>query len=487
MGRRVSTRPKRPLFFRFYRASVLCVVVSLVPLGLFLDAGNRLLLLAGIGLALLLALPLSVVLARGVTRPVELLRRSAEAIGRGELGHEVRLGTGDELDELAESLNRMSRELAEQRAQIVAEKEQLLGVLEGMLEGVLVTDAKAKVVRANPALQQMFGLARSPVGKTSLEALRNLALEEGLRRTLENGERTDGTLRLSYPVERHLKFGVAPLGSDGHVHGAVAVFDDITRLERLEGVRRDFVANVSHEIRTPVTAIRGYAETLRDAAEGSEERARFAQIIIRHADRLTDLVDDLLVLSSLESAEYSLNRDRVSAADLLAAVEEAFRPRAIERGVSLQVEPAPADLVLTGDRRLLEQVLGNLVDNSIKYTEPGGWVRMSAVQGEPARGGPAPGEPTREEPAAGRDLAPDGSVVFSVADSGSGIPASDLQRVFERFFRVDRGRSRKLGGTGLGLSIVKHIVMLHGGRVAVRSRVGEGSEFTVTLPVQGPP
>jgi two-component system phosphate regulon sensor histidine kinase PhoR len=413
-------------------------------------------------LALLAAVGLAAVLARRLARPIELLRRSAEEMGRGGLGREIRVQTGDELEELAGAFNRMSADLARQQAQILAEKEQLLGVLEGMVEGVLVTDRSGKVVQANRALQQMFGLARPPLGKTSLEALRNPTLEQVLARSLGQGERAGGVVRLSHPVERQLEVQVAPLGRDGGVHGAVAVFHDVTRLTKLEAVRRDFVANVSHEIRTPVTAIRGYAETLRGAAESADERARFTDIIIRHADRLTNLVDDLLALSSLESAGYVLRLEEIQASELLSTVEEAFRPRAVEKGLALEVGATAPDLSLKGDRGLLEQVLGNLVDNAIKFTEPGGRVRLGAAAAE-------------------------GSALLTVADTGSGIPATNLERVFERFFRVDRARSRKLGGTGLGLAIVKHIVLLHGGEVRVRSRVGEGSEFTVVLPVGGPP
>jgi two-component system phosphate regulon sensor histidine kinase PhoR len=419
-------------------------------------------LLAALGLSLAVALGLAGLASRRLARPIQLLRHSAEQMSHGGLGREVRLPTGDELEELAHALNRMSRDLARQRAEIVEEKEQLVGVLEGMVEGVLVTDRHGRIVQTNGALKQIFGLSRPPVGRTSLEALRSPPLEEILERALERRERAGGVVRLTHPVDRQLEVEVAPLGGDADGHGVVAVFHDVTRLKKLEAVRRDFVANVSHEIRTPVTAIRGYAETLRGAADDPEERARFAEIIIRHADRLTELVDDLLALSSLESEGYVLQPGPVRASELLLAVEEVFRPRAAEKGIVLEVQPASADLVMRGDRKLLEQVLANLVDNAVKYTEAGGRVTLRAA---------------RE----------DGSAVFRVADTGCGIPAADLERVFERFFRVDRARSRRLGGTGLGLAIVKHIVLLHGGQVRVASRVGEGSEFRVTLPLGGGP
>ncbi|MBA2565345.1 MAG: PAS domain-containing protein, partial [Gemmatimonadetes bacterium] len=352
--------------------------------------------------------------------------------------------------------NRLSGELAAQRTEMLAEREHLNGVLESMVEGVLVTDEKGRILQTNAALQTMFGLARPPIGRTSLEALRNPGLEDILARASRNGERTSGSVRLSHPLERTLEVGVASLGGSAGP-GVVAVFHDITRLNKLEALRRDFVANVSHEIRTPVTVIRGCAETLIGGAEDEGERRRFTEIIIRHADRLTDLVDDLLALSSLESTAPPIRPEVLGVAELLASVEEAFRLRAAERGIVLDLRAPQPAISLRGDRRLLEQVFSNLLDNALKHTERGGRVTLSA--------------------------APDGdAMVFHVADTGCGIPAADLDRVFERFFRVDRARSRKLGGTGLGLAIVKHIVLLHGGRITVRSRLGEGTEFLVRLP-----
>lgn len=393
-------------------------------------------------------------------RPLRRLRRSSEAL-TAALGREQPARQDADLDELAAGVGRLAADVAEQRAGLLGEKRQLEGVLEAMVEGVLVVDAGRRILQINAALLQMFGLARTPLGRTTLEALRHPGVEEILARAAAARGGAAGVVRLSHPTERHLEVGVAPL-EGGMASGAVAVFHDITRLHKLEAVRRDFVANVSHEIRTPVTAIRGYGETLLADGGDAEQRARFAGIIIRHADRLTHLIDDLLVLSSLESADDVLRPERVGAGDLLASVEEAFRLRAADRGVALETGTVEPGIALRADRRLLEQVLGNLVDNALKYTEPGGRVSMEALAAGPL-------------------------VRFRVRDTGAGIPAADLERVFERFFRVDRGRSRKLGGTGLGLAIVKHIVLLHGGKVRVRSRLGEGSEFTVELPAAGPP
>jgi two-component system phosphate regulon sensor histidine kinase PhoR len=342
----------------------------------------------------------------------------------------------------------------------VAERDRLAAVLDAMVEGVLVVDAAGRILQANPAFDRLFGLARTPVGRTTLESLRNPAVEDVLHAALSRGERGAGFVRLARPVERTLEVAAAPLGAPART-GAVAVFHEVTRLERLEALRRDFVAGVTHEIRTPVTAIRGWAETLRDAGEDPAERARFADVIVRQADRLARLVDDLLILSSVESGGYRLRPERLPAGDLLRAALEAFEPRAREAGIALTVS-SPEAAVL-GDRRLLDQAIANLVDNALRHTERGGRVELRAE-------------------ASGEDR-----VRIAVRDTGCGIPPEDLDRVFERFFRVDRARGRRAGGAGLGLALVKHVAAVHGGRVEVRSRVGEGSEFALVLPAaRGP-
>jgi two-component system phosphate regulon sensor histidine kinase PhoR len=417
-------------------------------------------LLTALAGALLLAAGAAFVTARGLTRPIRDLRRAADALARGELGREIRLGTGDELEELAGDFNRMSRELARSRDATVAERDRLAAVLDAMVEGVLVVDAAGRILQANPAFDRLFGLARTPVGRTTLESLRNPAVEDVLHAALSRGERGAGFVRLARPVERTLEVAAAPLGAPART-GAVAVFHEVTRLERLEALRRDFVAGVTHEIRTPVTAIRGWAETLRDAGEDPAERARFADVIVRQADRLARLVDDLLILSSVESGGYRLRPERLPAGDLLRAALEAFEPRAREAGIALTVS-SPEAAVL-GDRRLLDQAIANLVDNALRHTERGGRVELRAE-------------------ASGEDR-----VRIAVRDTGCGIPPEDLDRVFERFFRVDRARGRRAGGAGLGLALVKHVAAVHGGRVEVRSRVGEGSEFALVLPAaRGP-
>jgi two-component system phosphate regulon sensor histidine kinase PhoR len=241
--------------------------------------------------------------------------------------------------------------------------------------------------------------------------------------------------------------------------GVIAVFHDITRLKELEKIRRDFVANVSHELRTPLTTIKGYAETLLEGALKEEVASQFVQVIKRHSDRLEKIVEDLLILSKIESKEFQLKMESLSVSDLIGDVLDFIKEPLNKKKISVSVGELPPTLLVYGDRQYLEQVLINILDNAIKYGHEGGRMIISATE----RG-------QRE-------------VEISVKDDGIGIPKEDLLRVFERFYRVDKGRSHELGGTGLGLSIVKHIVQAHGGRIWVESQLGEGSTFYFTLPI----
>jgi two-component system phosphate regulon sensor histidine kinase PhoR len=245
------------------------------------------------------------------------------------------------------------------------------------------------------------------------------------------------------------------------MEGAIAVFHDISRLKELERIRQDFVANVSHELRTPLTTIKGYAETLLEGALKEDVAFQFTQVIKKHADRLTKIVEDLLMLSRIESKEFRLEKKIVSPQDLVNDVIDYVRQSADKKRISIHKSEMAPSLKVEADRNYLEQVLINLVDNAIKYTPDGGRITISVVEKE------------------GQE------VEFSVRDNGIGIPKEDMPRIFERFYRVDKGRSKESGGTGLGLSIVKHLVQAHGGRVWVESRLGEGSTFSFTLPLLG--
>jgi two-component system phosphate regulon sensor histidine kinase PhoR len=242
------------------------------------------------------------------------------------------------------------------------------------------------------------------------------------------------------------------------MRGAIAVFHDISRLKELERVRQDFVANVSHELRTPLTTIKGYTETLLDGALREEVAPQFLQVIQKHADRLAKIVEDLLTLSQIESKEFQVRNEKINLFEFVGDVFDFIKEAADKKKISISSHVDPSSLTVRADRGHLEQILINLLDNAIKYTHEGGKIRVSVIK---------------------RDQ---GEIEFSIKDDGIGIPKDDLPRIFERFYRVDKGRSQELGGTGLGLSIVKHIVQAHGGRVWVESQPDKGSTFYFTLP-----
>jgi two-component system phosphate regulon sensor histidine kinase PhoR len=327
-----------------------------------------------------------------------------------------------------------------------------------MVEGLLLLDEKGRIQLANRAFTTLFGVNTDIRSRTIMEALRLHELADVVD-FLETQKRVLGyELRLAGPNERWLQVnGAAIFSSAGQRYGTILIFHDLTRLKQLERARKEFVANVSHELRTPLSLIKGYVETLLDGAHTNPEVAnKFLQTIDRNAERLKLLIEDLLTISELESGRVKLNQHAVPLDAVVKKVLEDFKSRAGAKNVNLVQETAGLRVRADSDR--LEQVLGNLVDNAIKYGRPEGKVLVGAraVDG--------------------------GHVEVFVKDDGPGIPAESLSRVFERFYRVDKARSREQGGTGLGLSIVKHIVQSHGGRVWAKSELGHGATFYFTLP-----
>ncbi len=362
------------------------------------------------------------------------------------------------LTPLAQALNRLAATAAERFRQVRAQRDSLQEILATMSEGVLVVDHIGRAVLANPAFRSLVDFAGDPEGLPVLEIVRHLGFAEIIDSTLRRRERQSRQIEMQAPERRTLLLETAPLPGD--VRGAILVVRDTTELTRVADMRRDFVANVSHELKTPLAAIRGYAETLRDGALDEPPTARrFTDRILLQCHRLQALLDDLLTLSRLEGVAGSIERERVDlravsrhAADLVAAA-------ARERSVRVRVEEGEEVAVLA-DPDALERLLVNLLENGVKYNRPEGQVevRVAAVQGE---------------------------AVLEVADTGIGIPPESTGRIFERFYRVDKGRAREEGGTGLGLAIVKHIAQAHGGQVEVESRLGKGSTFRVHLPLAG--
>ncbi len=356
-----------------------------------------------------------------------------------------------------------TRELSALRLQhqqeLAHEHAQQHALFNSMVEGVLLLDHEGKIRLANEALERLFRLTSDIRGQSIMEAFRLHELQELVNRTLIDGRVLGHELELPVLDNRCLQVNAATfMNHDGHHKGMILVFHDLTRLKQLENTRKEFVANVSHELRTPLSLIKGYVETLIDGARDNPEVAlRFLQTIEKHADRLTYLIEDLLTISRLESGQIVLHLQDVDLHDVVERVLGDLHSRAPEKKVTLENQ-VPLGLLVRADADRLQQVLFNLVDNAIKYGRNEVRVVVSS-------------QPAEEK-----------LVEVSVTDNGPGIAPEHTERVFERFYRADKARSREAGGTGLGLAIVKHIVQSHGGEVSLRSEVDKGSTFSFTLP-----
>ncbi len=350
----------------------------------------------------------------------------------------------------------LREDYARRDARGVAQQQALFN---SMTEGVLLLDAAGRVQLVNEAFARLFSVAGDVRGRTVMEALRLHQVQALVNQTLIEGQMQDGELTLP-GVEEDRYFavnGAAVISLDGQRQGMILVFHDLTRLKQLENTRREFVANVSHELRTPLSLIKGYVETLIDGARDNPEVAlKFLHTIERHADRLTFLIEDLLTISRLESGQMVINLASTELRSVVARVVEDLASRAATRQVTL-VNEVPEALQAVADPERLHQVFANLVDNAIMHGRVGGTVRIGAQ---------APTEQTVE---------------VWVQDDGAGIPPEACARVFERFYRVDKARTREAGGTGLGLAIVKHLVLAHGGEVRVEGGLGTGAKFAFTL------
>jgi two-component system phosphate regulon sensor histidine kinase PhoR len=417
-------------------------------------------LLAGGLLALAVALGIGILVARRLTRPVIAMEAAARRMSEGDFTVKVPVRSPDEIGVLGRALNLTASRLREKIQDLEEEQAKARAILESMVEGVIAVDGRDHIVVMNEGARRIFELRRAPEGRPFLEVIRNVDLHQILRelRAAPRGPMQHRELRLSTPVERMLAVNAVPLPIGGAEVGVVMVLHDVSELRRLEQVRTEFVANVSHELRTPLTAIHGYIETLLDGAlEEPEHARRFLEIAHRHTERLGRLIDDLTDLSNIELGKVELHVGPVAVADVVESILLMIRPRAEQGEVALATEVAPGLSVLA-DRDRLAQILINLVDNAVKYTPAGGRVTVRAA-------GPT-----------------DGLVEIAVIDTGIGIPPSDLPRITERFYRVDRARSRELGGTGLGLAIVKHLVTAHGGQLRIESQPDHGTTVRVTLP-----
>jgi two-component system, OmpR family, phosphate regulon sensor histidine kinase PhoR len=395
-------------------------------------------------------------------RPLADVRRLAAALAAGRLDARAPRSSDRDLAQIARSIEQLGSQLRSRLREVTRDEAQLGAVLEAMVEGVLVVDTRNTILLANSRLRELFDVHGEIAGRPLLESVRNADLDAILAESAATDETVARSIALPGANHRTLQVLAARFPSEGDRTGTVTVLHDTTELMRLEEVRRDFVANASHELRTPLAAIRGFAETLLEsAALSSEDQKAYLEIIHRHAQRLSSLVEDLLELSTIESRTLRLEIAPVDVARTAENLIADSRLRLEERKIAASLRSDGRPLALA-DARALDQVLGNLLDNALKYTEPGGSIEIAVEERL-------------------------GRVRVSVADSGIGIPPEDTNRIFERFYRVDRARSRALGGTGLGLSIVKHLVQAMGGEISVKSALGEGSTFAFVLPRAGAP
>lgn len=418
---------------------------------------NRAIILGAL-IAAVVAIMLAFQISKMTTRPVKKLTQMSKHMAEGELDHEIQVASRDEVGELAKAFNRMAARLKEMVALITTERDRMAAILSNMGDGIFVVDGDSKVTTVNRAAHRILQLPENDVlGHTFVEAVRDYELDGILQRCLKTREQQMGTVETS-PRKQFLGVIATPLEDEG---GCLLLLQDLTELRRLETVRRDFVANISHELRTPTASLKAIAETLQDGAIDDPSVAKdFLAKMNAEVDKLTQMVQELGELSRIESGEAPIQKKPFDIAEAIEQAAGRLGAQADRAGLSLSTDiasPLPHALC---DRDRVEQVLVNLLHNAIKFTPPGGRVNIFAK-------------------------AEGNSVLVSVADTGVGIPADDLPRIFERFYKTDRAQTNS--GTGLGLAIAKHIVEVHGGRIWAESVGGKGSTFSFTLPLAGKP
>lgn len=456
------------MFWRLFLTYLLLVVIAVGFVGLVIyqrAEGVFFALLHEVALAVVLVVLAAVgaayLLAHRFTRPLAELTEGARRLAEGDLGHKIRVAGAGEHSALAETFNTMSARLAGTFQLLEHDKEQLRAILSGMVEGVIAIDAQQRVLFANELAGKLLGFESAAVVK---KRLGEFTLPPGFREIVERGlastEPHREELECKGPPVLFLAVYVSRFPGHGNP-GAVVVIDDTTDVRQAERMRQDFVANVSHELKTPLAVIKSNVEALVDGAvEDLEARGMFLTQVTREADRLEELIQDLLSLARIESGNLGLVPQAIPLDKAITDCVERHHARAETKTLTMVEKPpadAPPNVAAWADPDALRQVMDNLVDNAIKYTPNGGRITV-------------------------RWNATADAVSFEVSDTGVGIPAADLQRVFERFYRVDKARSRAVGGTGLGLAIVKHLVQAMKGQVKATSRVGKGTTFRVTLP-----
>lgn len=394
-----------------------------------------------------------------ISKPVRKISQTALEISKGDFSKKSAGIRNDEIGDLARAIDDMSEQIRNKLEEINSTKSRLEAVLLSMSEGVMVVDSKGIIILMNQSLKNFLAVQDQPIGRKPIEVLRNVEVQNIVNESLKHDAcATENEINVLLPDEKIFLVHASPIKQEGKSEGAVLVFHEITALRRLERVRQDFVANVSHELRTPLSSIKGYTETLIDGALNDEENAAtFLKTIHSESERLSNLIDDLLSLSRIESSKIKMSLAPCDIYEPLKQSIATLEKHASEKKIPIEISIPDNLPKVLGDETRLSQIFFNLIDNAIKYSQENRKIKISAHE-------------------AGKFIQVD------IEDNGIGIPENDLSRIFERFYRVDKARSREMGGTGLGLSIVKHIVQAHGGEVWVKSALGAGSTFSFTIP-----
>lgn len=360
--------------------------------------------------------------------------------------------------QLFKALNQIATLLQHRQTLLKKEESQITGVLSTMREGVLLTDAQGRILLANQAVKEMFHVASDPQGKSLIEVFRQEKIQKVCDQLLREEGRNSFELVLGYPEEKNLHINLSSMKSGEQIEGVVGVFIDVTPMKKLEQMRKDFMANVSHELKTPLSSIKGYSETLLETEVKEPKQIKeFLKIIHRNAERVEKLVEDIMNLSRLEQHEEKLSLESVSISLLAKEVCDQLEHLAQLKKITLKNKIASDLPLVQADSSKVQKVMTVILENAIKYTPENGEVNLSAISKEK-------------------------EVQIAIEDSGAGIDAHDLPRIFERFYRVEKSRTREVGGSGLGLAIAKHLVLAHGGKIWVESQLGQGSTFFFTLP-----
>ncbi|RAP25711.1 Phosphate regulon sensor protein PhoR (SphS) [Brevibacillus laterosporus] len=420
-------------------------------------------LVMGLVITLIIGSIVSSRISHGITKPIEEIIRVARNITQRQYESRVKIKPRDELGQLATAINFMASSLEQQMYQISENQQRLTGVLATMPSGVILISENRRIELINNAVEKMLNIPSSDlVGKLHFEAGHNYGFSKHIDHVMRTGEQRRDEIHIFYPTERIIYADFSPyVNYRGEIKGVLAVLNDITDIRRLEKMRSDFVANVSHELRTPITSIKGFTETLLDGALKDEEISRhFLQIIYDESERLFRLISDILDLSKIEQKRITLTYTEVEVHPLIQETAVLLREQLQRKELRL-ILPSDKGIMLRADKDCFQQILLNLMANAIAYTPEGGQITIELKKDE-------------------------NNLYLDVADTGIGIPEDDLGRIFERFYRVDRARSRDSGGTGLGLAIVKHICESLHGSITVSSNEGVGSVFSVTLPLDNP-